>query len=267
MKKTPFYKRLLAGLLRDERGLTLVELIASSLIFFTILIPLVSVYVKGVEIYQETTVKNQLRSDTDFLIGNVMRTIQEASYVKLAPETATERQDPANEQVKSIIAASFPAFQESNAASSCRIYLYKRSVKRSEEAVPDEEATSTGNRTVSLLTRETYSFAPCPQAEGSGASCEHVPFPTDPDRYLVQGYFEIDQPAGDSSGKKRVTLYLVVAQRYDTMTLPFSQEDRRDHELFADWDAVASAVAQNSEQAQYVRVVRTEIDLSSEQKG
>lgn len=266
MKQMPLPKRLLAGLRHDERGLTLVELIASSLIFFTILIPLVSVYVKGVEIYQDTAVKNQLRNDTDFLIGNVMRTIQEASYVKLAPEADEEQPDPATEQVKSIIAASFPAFQEYRAASSSRIYLYKRSVKSGREASAGDEATSTGNRTVSLLARETYSFAPCPQPEDGVNGCSHIPFTTDPNRYLVQGYFAMEQ-ADDPSAKRRVTLYLVVALRYDTLSLPSSEEERRDHELFADWHAVESAVAQDSGRAQYVRVVRTEIDLGSEQKG
>ncbi|MCG5254029.1 PilW family protein [Brevibacillus agri] len=244
--------------LKDERGLTLVEVLTTSLIFFAILIPLIGVYVKGIEIYQTTSLKNTLRNDTDFVIGDVMRTIQEADYVKLPSASADPEQGSADDTAaRHIVSASFPEFAD--ATSSSRVYLHKRSVKI--------DRASTSTQTVSLLTRETYAFAAC-ETHGSEINpCSHIPFPVDRNQYMVKGFFTMPQQENDDAAQKQVVLYLVVALRYGSFPLPSTEEDRQNHQLFANWTEVENAVTQNTEKAQYVRVVRTEIELGSEQKG
>ncbi|MGN7470658.1 PilW family protein [Brevibacillus sp. SAFN-007a] len=239
---------------QDERGLTLVEVLATSLIFFAILIPLIGVYVKGVEIYQTTSLQNTLRNDTDFLIGSVMRTVQEASYVKL-PSSDPESADDA--AARQIIRASFPEFDD--AASSNRLYVHKRSV----QIQPASENT----QTISLLTRETYSFAPCENQGSDIQPCSHIPFPVDRHLYLAKGFFAMPPQESGDAAKKQVILYLVVALRYGSFPLPATEEDKQNDALFANWAEVEKAVTQNTPKARYVRVVRTEIELGSEQKG
>lgn len=208
----------------DQRGYTLIELVASSLIFLTVLIPLISVYVDAVDTYQETSLKNQVRNETDFILGEVMRTIQEASYFELAPpdeEAAT---------LLEIVTHADAGIRDTPVHPVSRgLMLYKRSIAY--------EAGSTR----SLLTRETRFFTPCP-----AAPCGYRPFPVNHQGYIVDGLFEM-------TDERRVILYLVVALRH--------QPD--DHlQTVLQW-----LNDPHEENRNYVRIVRTEIDVSSMREG
>lgn len=191
-----FVKQRLKERLKDERGLTLIEIIASSLIFFAVLIPLVSVYIRGVEIYQDTALKNQLRNETDFIVGDVMRIIQEASYVKLpagaAPSADTndagenKENNPGEEATQTEIAvteedylknifSTVTGFSQSDSLSR-DIYLYDRSI------------TVKNGTSTSELTREKWSLRQC-----QGETCGFQPFPVNQRDYIVDGLFQLDR--------------------------------------------------------------------------
>lgn len=255
-----FVKQRLKERLKDERGLTLIEIIASSLIFFAVLIPLVSVYIRGVEIYQETALKNQLRNETDFIVGDVMRIIQAASYVKLPAgatpsadtddagenmennpgEEAKQTETPvAEEDYLKNIFSTVTGFSQSDSMSR-DIYLYERSV------------TVKNGTSTSELIREKWSLRQC-----QGETCGFQPFPVNHRDYIVDGLFQLDRDFIGESAEKRVTLYLVVALRNDS----------RGNELYKDLADVYEALSDDENKDDYIRLVRTEIDLGSLRKG
>ncbi len=232
--KVPFTR---LNLFRDQRGVTLIELLASIFIFLAILIPLTTVYVKGVEIYHETTLKNQLLNETDFVVGDVMRSIQEASYFDLAPaDSDTVSEDyHKRDQLRQIIehphvGLTVPAMKQVSTG----MMLYKRELRY------DSKSGSTR----SILTRETRYFQ-----NPSNASTVFNLFPRHQTSFYTDGLFVIPDD-------RRVILYLIMALPEDAQHRPLNSPA-----------AILASLDASEENREYIRVIRTEIDVSNIREG
>ncbi|MGC5326599.1 PilW family protein [Brevibacillus sp. SYSU BS000544] len=228
--------------LRNENGLTLVEMLASVTIFVLIFIPLSSVYIRGVELYQKTQEQTQLRNEADFVIGDIMRIVQEATYFELSSTTSTNRQTLLNifshPKAGTLITAAEAPNYNGNIIQYTRSNVY-------------DEAT---NRTNWLLTRAIYQF----QLPASPSPMDHA-FVHSPN-YLVGGLFRI------SPDNKQLTLCLVIAPRGDQAI--FDQEGQQ--KKFTSFDEIVAELDNTNRSDQvnsYIRFVRTDFAVNNVRRG
>ncbi|WP_139490261.1 PilW family protein [Brevibacillus dissolubilis] len=244
-------------LLHNQRGYTMVELLAACVIFLAVLLPLSSVYVNGLDQYAKTSMQTTLRNETDFMIGEMMRHIQEASYVELEQEqNPVEREklvrlfqqagligSSADESESGTTSADPTGSSDSSAPSpldpsrySTRLWLY------------DKSLTFSAGRTTSQVTRTSYTFSCDPCEKGLGQ-------PPRQDGYILHGLFEVQSP-------RRAVLYLLVAHKDDDSV---HQLDRMGHPTeFTDLyelAAEADRLYQSGERLEHIRLIRTEINI------
>ena len=269
MKRTSLFPRLL----RDQSGVTLVEVLAALFIFLIILIPLTSVYVSGVQVYNQTREQTALRNAADFAIGEVMRTVQGASYFELDPVDAAEEPEAAEEmklllrilqtkkagelipaaEADKLIRALEAGEDIGRLPFSPGLALY---TSQTVYAPLDEDAASpvsSGSVTQSLLTRKLYRFAPADSANELVQAFRMEP------GYLIRGLFSI------SADNKTMSLYLVVAPEGEKIVDRDGQQMRFSHldEIRAELERMEAHPERISS---YIRVVRTEIAVANLQR-
>lgn len=242
----------------NQRGLTLVEMLASITIFVLIFIPLSSVYIRGVELYNQTQEQTSLRNEADFVIGDVMRTVQEATYFEMgdvsnATEFATLLEIFRSAKAGKLIDVDT---KEPDSLFTDSLVLYNRSSVY-EPVDPSKPVDSNTNPNVTkwLLTRKNYLF----QLPASPTAIDQV-FAHSPN-YLVRGLFRI------SPDNKSLMLYLVIApfgaaafdQEGQQMRFASLQEirDELNRQATSDPDRVSS----------YIRFVKTDFAVNNLRRG
>jgi len=226
--------------LSNEKGITLVELLAALFIFLLIVIPLSSVYINGIQLFNKTQQQTDLRNEADFVISNVMTQVQSASYFDLPQEKNTSKRD----QILSILkkAGLDPVVKDGIAQDQIktRIQLYKLQVAYTQLAGSTEKTTE------STMTRVTKGFD-CPAGD-----CENLAASAS---YMIDGVFHL------SSDKKRLILYLVMAPKLASGETSY-QDERGQSVKFRDLQHIHDDFTKD-----YVRVVRTEFAVTNFQKG
>ncbi|USG64675.1 prepilin-type N-terminal cleavage/methylation domain-containing protein [Brevibacillus ruminantium] len=259
----------LTRLLRDQSGMTLIEVIASLFILLMILIPLTSVYVSGVQVYNQTREQSALRNAADFVIGDVMRTVQDATYFEL--EALDERQESAEQQLLVQILKSKKAGELLQSSSGSR----QSQVSSLEGSATDDIADSIilyNSKTVfaplgdasqpsaensvsqSLLTRQIYRFPPVDPTDELVKA-----FRTEPG-YLVRGLFTV------SADSKTLTLYLLVAPQGEKIVDRDGQQMRFQNleEVLAE---LVRMEAYPDQISGYIRLVKTDFAVSNLRGG
>jgi|GEM_PF-2992567 len=260
--------------LRDQSGVTLVEVLASLFLFLIILIPLTSVYVSGVQVYNQTREQTALRNAADFTIGEVMRTVQGASYFELDPAGEDEGSEVSEE--KEILLQIMQSQKAGNLIPSAEQEQLERALTAGVESAhpayspglilyssktvyaPLEQDAGTSpfaseNVTQSLLTRTIYRFAP------AAASDELVKTFRAETGYLARGLFSI------SDDNKTLTLYLVVAPQGEKIVDRDGQQMRFQNleEVLAELERME---AYPNRINGYIRLVKTEFAVSNLQR-
>jgi Tfp pilus assembly protein PilV len=224
------------SLLRNERGVSLIEVLASSFIFLMIVIPLCSVYVNGIQIYQDTSYKTALRNEANFLIADIMRKIQESSYFEIA-DIVNEEKDASNKTATSylidIINNRMNGEISADEADSVKrmLVMYMHTVGYKNDA------------TISQTVRKTFRFQQ-PNLTAANSSEE---FFTYTQSYVAEGLFRIS-----GENRNKLILYLVISPR-------------EGDNLLQNLSRINSQV-QNGD-TDLIQVIRTEIDVNSSRKG
>lgn len=243
--------------MRNEAGLTLVELLASITIFILILIPLSSVYVSGITTYGKTQVQTSLRNEADFIIGDIMDKLQNASYFDL--DDGTDNTDKSD--IFNVLKSGHVVTEANDTAFKKGVAVYTREVnyeklnESSLEKVP-----------VSILKKKAYQFSPTPP----GKEDLYAPFSYD-DSYLVYALFRIIEENSDKNNK-RVGIYLIIAPKKQNNDIiqngqktAFSNlaEIKAEVERLQSAQGTETATAESNVLFNYIYMVRTELSVNS----
>jgi prepilin-type N-terminal cleavage/methylation domain-containing protein len=242
-------------ILQNQRGLTLIEMLLAVAIFLAVVIPLSSIYLSGVSLYQNTQNRTALRNEADFVISDIMNQIQNASYFELADEPTTEddkaRKDDlinifTNTQAGEKVLKIENETDKRNVQNELIMYTQRVEYKEKEgENIPS---------TTSTLTRNIYGF----DKEEPNTHNIYRSFNYDQNKYIVDGLFEVDE------NKKNLIVYLVIAPKGEHPVFKNNQQVE-----FRDVEDIAKEVKRlgSAKQNEYIHIIRTEIAVNNLRKG
>ena len=226
--------------LLKEDGVTLIEILAACTIFFILLLPLSSMYTKGISLYANTQAQTSLRNETDFLLGTIMNEVGNASSFELENDTSetTSTRIFTHPSITSMVRT------EDNGNLRNSIVVYNRSLSYDDNS----------QRTESIIQRAIYRFHP-PSADQDTNLYRTFPHTAS---YLVSGMF------ATSSDHKKLIVYLVIAPRGTQTT----QQDGRTT-AFANWDDVLAELTRQPEGKlpDTIHMIRTEFAVNNLVKG
>ncbi|WCN38544.1 PilW family protein [Aneurinibacillus uraniidurans] len=254
----------------DERGLTLIEVLAALTIFFAILLPLTSVYTKGVSLYATTRTQTDLRNEADFVLGDIMRTLREHK------ESATEpNKSDSISPVSSFELKNYPSDSEDtlkrifsnrlaggmmdetarNAAQNAAL-VYYRSVKlvsRDPNNQDEEKITQSSVSRVGYVLSETLP---------AGTNGLYQRFPIQDNRYLIDGLFEMT-----TDGSQKLIVYLLIAPRGEQITTSDGEttQFRNVEDVEAELNRLENA--HETKLPGYIHLVRTEFAVNDLIRG
>lgn len=229
--------------LRNQNGVTLIEMLASVTIFVLIFIPLTSVYIKGVQIYNTTEKQTALRNEADFVIGDIMRTVQDATYFELKNSTNRDSQSELLSIFRNPKAGSLITNTENDSLFADTLVVYKRT----------NQFDSASGTTHWMLTRENFQFALPPGASQIDHLFNHS------QNYMVDGLFRL------SADSKSLTLYLIVAPFGEPQ---FDQDGQQT--LFQTHDDILAELNRTETSGRvnsYIRIVQTNFAVSNVRSG
>lgn len=267
----------ISRLLRDQSGMTLLETLASLFIFLIILIPLTSVYVSGVQVFNQTREQTDLRNVADFAIGEVMRTVQGATYFELEKDggsldSENEEMDTLRQIMQSKKAGELLLAEQGGAGAGSNGAIDAEEGTReigvspqfstglvvftsSTVYVPSDQDSSDAESgsTQSFVKRNVYRFTPSDPSDGLVKSFRFEP------GYLVRGLFST------SADNKTLSLYLVVAPYGERVVDRDGQQMRFQNleEVRAELERTEASGKVNS----YIRLVKTEFAVSNLQRS
>jgi hypothetical protein len=221
-------------------------------IFLAVVIPLSSIYMSGVSLYQNTQNQTALRNEADFVISDIMNQIQDASYFELADEPTTEDDKARKDDLITI----FTNTQEGEEVLKIESETDKRNVQNelimyTQRVEYKEKEEENIPPTTSTLERKRYGFS-------HYKSEIYQPFNYDQNKYIVDGLFEIDE------NTKNLIVYLVIAPKGEKPVFKNNQqvEFTSVKEIADEFNRLGS-----SKQNEYIHVVRTEIAVNNLRKG
>jgi hypothetical protein len=182
----------IASKIRNERAMTLVELLASTFIFLLIVIPLSTIYVNGVKLYNETSEKTALRNEANFAISEIMRAMQEASYFEAIDDNPAETE------------ALYNLFTDSDTGPLIRKDDEPLSQFRHVLVTYKHALGYIDGQTQSITLRNEYRFSPAANPKQSDRFFSYS------QAYYVNGLFRV------SADQKRATVYLLVTPSQGT---------------------------------------------------
>ncbi|MBN6186532.1 prepilin-type N-terminal cleavage/methylation domain-containing protein [Aneurinibacillus sp. BA2021] len=217
------------SLLKTEHGLTLIETLVAVAIFLLIIIPISSYYLSGISVFQRTQTQTNLRNEADFVLANILNTIQNATYFDL--------QQVSDEEHKKDLLSIFEksgTFDFSNAS--------EEEQNRVKNTLSDGIFTYTltlNKDNISKLERKKYRF------------------PSD-SNYLVDGLFRL------SDDNTKLMIYLVVAPK-NTNPTEENQRDRNGEKMeFHTIEEIADEIhSRENDSLHYIRLIRTEFSVNN----
>jgi hypothetical protein len=250
--------------LKEEKGLTLIEILTATFIFLIVVIPLSGIYLSGAKTYMKTEAQSNLRSELDFVIADIMKKTQDASYFDL--------KDVGDENQKQTLINLFSnpklgnLFVDNKTGQSnidnlyTGLAVYSFQVRYKE--IPDlNDSNKNDIQPDSTVINNVYQFQP-----GS----EYTPFNYNHDNYLVYGLFQLDtsENPDDSSSEssttnyKKLNLYLLIAPKSDNPLI----EDGKPTS-FRDLTDLINTVNHRDPPFESIRVIKTQITVNNIRQG
>jgi hypothetical protein len=213
---------------QDERGTTLIELLAATVIFLAVLMPLSSMYLSGVHTYTQTVKEINLQDELDFVTADIMKKIQGATYFELTNTNDTVAYD---QKV-------FQLFQKANLVDSQADFrLYKPILSTYTTEIKYENGTPS-----STVTKSTYGFDVIKDAT-------HQAFSFNREEYLVYGLFQLD--TDPSLANQKLNVYLVITPKSS----------------FTSLDDLLSYMQTHQPPYEYIRTTKTQLSVNHNQQG
>ncbi|MED0678903.1 PilW family protein [Aneurinibacillus thermoaerophilus] len=248
----------------NERGVTLVELLVAVGIFLAIILPLSSIYISGISLYDRTRIETDLQNETDFILSNILNTVQDASYFELPNDSF----DPTRHNTlvaifKNSLAGKSLLPPEDEGKSRDGLITYDLKLAYDTETKKQQ----------SMLKRTFYQF---PQLS-SGDSQSNPNITNDSNNvwktfkhdegYVVGGLFTVTEH------NDKLTIYLVVAPKGKSGTIRNGQKaeftDLNDvlHELNRLQTERKSLASSDNEPLHFIRFVKTEFAVNNMKNG
>lgn len=227
--------------LKDEKGVTLLEILTGLTIFMLVIIPLSNIYLDGITLYNKTQTQTNLRNELDYALSVVMKQIQDASYYELRNNDSTKgTRDQIlnvlqNEKAGKLLDDTFSPDDFKT-----DIITYKVEVKL--------DKINGKTETVSTVNKDIYNLLP-DQPNTLYAS----------NSYLVYGLFKLDKEDEKDPNNHKVIAYLLIAPKSNTPQPTYIGDQQSS---FAGLDQIEA-----DDSFEYIRVVRTEISTINMNQG
>jgi hypothetical protein len=228
--------------LKEEKGLTLIELLSATFIFLVVVIPLSGIYLSGAKTYMKTEAQSNLRSELDFVIADIMKKVQDASYFDLV--------DTGDEDKHSLYTIFSnpnlgPLFSGSEDDLKRGISVFNMQVGYNE-------------RPSSTVTKNVYEFQPDARNTQNQSY-----FNYNHENYLVFGLFKLgDDSASNSGDLKTLTMYLLIAP-YSAQPLIVNGQPSS----FRSLDEIKNTILHGNPPFEYIRVVKTQMTVNNIRQG
>ena len=228
--------------IREQHGITLIEALTACTLFFILLLPLSSMYIKGIGLYANTQTQTLLRNEADFLLGTIMDKVANSSSFELANDS---------DETDSTRLFTHPAIQAMIQPEDVRnlqnsLVTYNRYISYN----------STSGRTESSIPRVIYQFHQLsPEQRTNPNLYQRFSYSSS---YLVSGRFALHDD------NKRLVIYLVIAPRGNET---FRQDGRT--AAFATWDDVMDELTtqEAGKLPDTIHMIRTEFAVNNVGKG
>lgn len=240
-------------LIRNEDGLTLIELLAATVIFLLVIIPMSGMYIKGVDTYNQSVNETTLQNELDFLTSNIMNKLQGATYFELNNFDPNDPAYRAAEQAFKLMQYKDPNKnngQDKNLASEDGLIPANQTFGESPIKpilttynIQVKNADQTG-QPVSTMTKSVYQF----QSDHTNTA--------DKSSYIVFCFFEPD-PILPS---QKMNLYLLIAP-YNAQPPNYKQSG------FSGISDIQKYIDNNNPPYEYIRVAKTQISINHNQQG
>ncbi len=215
--------------LRDEKGVTLIELLTATIVLFLFIIPVSGFYLSGITIFQQTVSQTNLRNELDFVIGDIMQKVQYASYFELQTSNNAERD---------MLVNLFQSDKLANLIEPGTEQHFFTEVSTYQIAVTFD---AENRKPISTVTKDTLSF-------------EDVNY--NRDSYLVSGLYHLNEAT------QILSLYLIIAPKSD---LPRYINQKQ--ASFRNLEELSSYIhdEKNSAPFEYIRAITTQFSVSNSQ--
>lgn len=226
--------------LKNQKGVTLLEVLTAMAIFMLVVIPLSTVYLNGITVYNKTQTQTHLRNELDYVLSIVMKKIQDASYYELSKDDSTQEiRNQILKVLKNENSGDLLDGEVDPEAFYTDITTYNIKVD------------SKAGETTSTVTKEIYNLLP-DQPNTLYASSS----------YLVYGLFKLDKgtngEANDPNNHK-IIAYLLIAPKSKAKDSTYINDQRA---FFNGLDEIEA-----DDSFEYIRVVRTEISKNRLNQG
>jgi hypothetical protein len=229
----------------NENGLTLVEVLAATFIFILIVIPLSGIYLSGAKTYMKTEAQSNLRSELDYVVADIMKKVQDASYFDLV-DTGGEDKD----SLYTIFSSQNSSNQNSNPVFSGNKDDLKKGIAVFKINVGYNE------KPVSSVTRDVYEFQPDTSSPQSDFNYNH-------DKYFVFGLFKLgDDTSTNSTDLKTLTMYLLIAPKSDQPLIVDGKPTS-----FRSLDEIKTTILNGNPPFDYIRIVKTQMTVNNLRQG
>jgi len=223
--------------LKNEKGVTLVEVLTGLAIFMLVIIPLSGIYLNGITVYNKTQTQTNLRNELDYVLSIVMKKIQDASYYELSINNSTK-------ETRNQILRVF----ENEKAGDLLDEGYDPEDYYTDIITYNIKVDRDAGETTSTVTKEVHNILP-DQPNSLYVS----------NSYLVYGLFKLDKETKDDPNNHKVIAYLLIAPKSKT-TGPIYIDDQQ--ASFVGLDQIEA-----DDSFEYIRVVRTEISTNQVSQG
>jgi hypothetical protein len=257
----------------NERGISLVELLVAVGIFLAIILPLSSIYISGISLYDRIRIETELQNETDFILSGILNKIQDASYFELPEESF----DPTTHSTLTDIFTSplageniLPATEKTNVMDGLITYNLQLSLN------DDDNDPVTPPVQKSSLKRSFYQFNMEEDAkhekqeeerESDSPNNNFEYFEYNEGAYVVGGLFNI------TKNNQSLIVYLVAAPRGSGGAMRNGQKSQ-----FTNLEDIAYELnrlkverdknpSQKNEPLHFIRIIKTEFAVNNLKKG
>lgn len=255
---------------KNERGLTLVEVIVASAIFLLIVLPLTSYYLSGIKAYNQSRIETGLRNETDAILFNILNGVSEQNPAE------TYQAEGSNYLYKGIQDASDftidPNVSPGHKETLLKIFSHTKAQHllaigtagtSPEELSPAIKLYTYYNNT---LLRSRWSF------ENNGLGSINKTFKYDRNSYIADALFSVHEEdiADGKSNGKILKIYLVVAPRTPAGNTAAIEDGQKTSfgsfkEILAEMDRLEARGEQRP--LSYIRIIKTELAINSTRRG
>jgi prepilin-type N-terminal cleavage/methylation domain-containing protein len=256
--------------IKNEKGLTLIEVIVASAIFLLIVLPLTSYYLSGIKVYNQSRIETNLRNETDSILFNILNGVSEQNSAD------TYKNEGSTYIYKGIQDASDfaiePDFENDRKETLIKIFSHNKA----QNLLPLNASGSSQVETSPAIKLYTYDDSKLMRSrwtfENNSPQSIDRTFKYNRTLYIADALFSIQEEVGSNEQTKGkiLTIYLVIAPR----TLPGKTAAIEDgqktsfgssEEILAEMNRLEAAGDQRP--LSYIRIIKTELAINSTRRG